>query len=765
MVVMLIGLGLFGLSRIGDPVRIDTDLKNLSPALSDDLELQGAVNAISRSLESRMVLLVAADAGMDTSAAAANLAQQLSRTPGVSASIGDAIAPKLIDLYATHRFNLLSPRQRVDLETRSDEQLTAAATSRLFQLADNSRILPFEQDPLGWFTDYVGALASSANQARDTAQSDDAVTTVNVNLGEASLDGEFQKLFSTNLSEGIADVSQKFPEITIYKSGIFLFAEQAARTARSDIKLISTVSTFAVIFLILLAFRSLRPMLLALVSIVIGISFAFAASHVLYGKVHILTLVFGVGLIGIVIDYALHYSYHQTWVKKSDNRWLTSNPQSILLSAMALSLGSSLVGYGALGLSPLPALGRVAVFSCLGLAASWVSVIALGPTLGRGNPDHHSKVLEKATDLIAGLTRRIASAGWLLIALFAVCVYALLVTGVTSNDNPRALFEPDPALVEQERAVAARSRQLQPGQYFIVRGASVDALYASIELLQQAAPPGRLLSINNLLPSPRRQRDDYQRQARLYEAGGVVDGLLKDIGAGPEIGKQLAMEYAARRGQVVDPRRFAEAAGKQLPPLVLEQDGKLFAFVLIRDLDGLEPAFAVAEASADIQFIDTAGMTSRALGNQRRSALRLLLLGFALVGGLLLWRYRRLAALGMLMVPASSMLIVLVTFSLLGIGLTLFHTMALFLVLGLGMDYVIFSAELREHQSITTQAVFLSALTSLLSFGLLAWSSMPVVQAFGITMLIGNLSNLLGALVYSSLITRHSMLDISRTSH
>jgi len=40
----------------------------------------------------------------------------------------------------------------------------------------------------------------------------------------------------------------------------------------------------------------------------------------------------------------------------------------------------------------------------------------------------------------------------------------------------------------------------------------------------------------------------------------------------------------------------------------------------------------------------------------------------------------------------------------------------------------------------------LSAVTSLLSFGLLAFSSMPIVQAFGSIILIGNTINFIAAI-------------------
>jgi predicted exporter len=73
-----------------------------------------------------------------------------------------------------------------------------------------------------------------------------------------------------------------------------------------------------------------------------------------------------------------------------------------------------------------------------------------------------------------------------------------------------------------------------------------------------------------------------------------------------------------------------------------------------------------------------------------------------------------------------------------GQGLQLFHVLALMLLLGVGVDYGIF---LHEHPSrsdpVAWLAVVLSALSTLLSFGLLGLSKTPALQAFGLTMLVG----------------------------
>jgi len=77
----------------------------------------------------------------------------------------------------------------------------------------------------------------------------------------------------------------------------------------------------------------------------------------------------------------------------------------------------------------------------------------------------------------------------------------------------------------------------------------------------------------------------------------------------------------------------------------------------------------------------------------------------------------------------------------LGHPLTLFHWMAFMLVLGVGANYAVFLLEGEPHvvhrPGAMYASVLLSAVTALLSFGLLALSSMPALRDFGLTLLLG----------------------------
>ena len=67
----------------------------------------------------------------------------------------------------------------------------------------------------------------------------------------------------------------------------------------------------------------------------------------------------------------------------------------------------------------------------------------------------------------------------------------------------------------------------------------------------------------------------------------------------------------------------------------------------------------------------------------------------------------------------------------------MFRLFALLLVIGLSIDYAVFAREAGSHASPTLLAIALSALTTLLSFGLLGLSSTPALAEFGSTVVLG----------------------------
>jgi predicted exporter len=103
----------------------------------------------------------------------------------------------------------------------------------------------------------------------------------------------------------------------------------------------------------------------------------------------------------------------------------------------------------------------------------------------------------------------------------------------------------------------------------------------------------------------------------------------------------------------------------------------------------------------------------------------------------LAWRYGLLRAARVLAPPVLAGLLALSVISVAGGTLNLFNFLALILVLGIGIDFTIFIAEAKHDPESTMFAITLSAITTILSFGLLSLSSTFAVHSFGITVLIG----------------------------
>jgi predicted exporter len=104
---------------------------------------------------------------------------------------------------------------------------------------------------------------------------------------------------------------------------------------------------------------------------------------------------------------------------------------------------------------------------------------------------------------------------------------------------------------------------------------------------------------------------------------------------------------------------------------------------------------------------------------------------------ILAWHYPLRAAMRVMLPVVLAEGISLGIFGYIGESVTLFAIMGWGLTLGIGINYAIFLYEGRGRAPSATAGVLLSAATTLLSFGLLALSSMPALRQFGLALFTG----------------------------
>jgi predicted exporter len=150
----------------------------------------------------------------------------------------------------------------------------------------------------------------------------------------------------------------------------------------------------------------------------------------------------------------------------------------------------------------------------------------------------------------------------------------------------------------------------------------------------------------------------------------------------------------------------------------------------------MEALRSIAQGTPGVVWVDKLESASSLLGAYRRRIGAVVGLGYLLVTATLIACYRR-AAWRVIAPTLVASVATCALFGWSGVTFNLFTALALLLVLGMGVDYGIYLQEVREDSTRAWLAVSLSAASTLLSFGLLAFSRTPALQIFGLTMLCG----------------------------
>ena len=156
-----------------------------------------------------------------------------------------------------------------------------------------------------------------------------------------------------------------------------------------------------VILLIVSVFRSVRPPLLSLLSIAIGALAGTVVTLLLFGELHLMTLVMSMSIIGISADYTIYYLTERMVHGVEHSPWQSlAKVRNALLCAADHRRGVSLHDAG-----PFPGIRQMAVFAAAGLSASCLTVMFWHPWLCRGMPVRRSPERDYAA-LAERLARR-----------------------------------------------------------------------------------------------------------------------------------------------------------------------------------------------------------------------------------------------------------------------------------------------------------------------------------------------------------------------
>ncbi|MDR1818423.1 MAG: MMPL family transporter [Puniceicoccales bacterium] len=578
---------------------------------------------------------------------------------------------------------------------------------------------------------------------------------VRAELAGSSFDLEGGRALVAKLAALERELAAAHPGASVLRRGTLFYSDYAAAQSKRDISLLGGISLIGVALVILLFFRSWRPLALTLLSTATGAAAGIAALLACFDTVHLVSLVLSTSVIGVSVDYALH-CLTERMVHGGERPPLAGLRE--LLPALALAFATTALAYAALGAAPFPAFRQLAVFALAGLAAAFLCVVLWFPFLCGKIP----RRVPAGAAPAARWLRLWREHRWLRIgapAAVALAGAAGLLALRPDDDAARLQVFP-PELRESDRCVAALTGQPAETNWFIVRatgaGAAdavlrgVEQLGARLEKLRAAGGAVSFRLLTDQLPPLERQRANY---AAVAAATPVVLRHLREA----EVELPAATQPAAPPAvpfRPVTPAEWArspvseawrllwfgdlpDGGAAALVPVAGAADNARMNSLAAELTAGAGVSGAAPAPSASVHWLNRRAQVSDTFGTYRWHLERYLALALALAGVVFAVRFGILRGLRSLLPVVLAAGAALGALVLTGQAYNLFALLALVLVLGIGIDYTLFFGNDAAAPTTTLLAVCVDFATTLLSFGVLALSATPAIAGFGVVLVAG----------------------------
>ncbi|TMX53812.1 MMPL family transporter [Vibrio alginolyticus] len=717
---------------------IETNILKLLPKNQQNPVAEQAFESVSASMSDKVIFVITAPDKNALFAAAAEFDKGLRQSNHFRDVVGK-ISPQEQQAWASyyfkHRFQLLTPEQRERLSQNPEQQVQHVIQS-LYNPFSGVTGQELQNDPFLLFRDYLSQVTQQSSSFRldngylavekDGAQY--LLITAELKDSPYSLTGQLAVPDIQALEHGVA---QKYGA-EVAHTGVLFYADFGTQSAKSEISTIGLFSLLGIIALFVLVFRSVVPLSLALLSITIGLLVALSVTTWIFGKVHLFSLVFGASLIGVSIDYAFHYLTERL---AAGNEWDSEQGLKHIFIAITLGLITSLIGYLGMLVAPFPGLQQLALFSSIGLIAAYITVVAWYPILAR-NPSRSISNLPGQSLLAKWLT--LWNHPRIKVGLPMLCVVAsgFFLLQLNYDDDIRLLQTMPNDLKQQETLITTLSGMQSSQQMLVVTADDDENLMKKLESLTPTLEAWKAdstiesyQSLSRYLSSVERQQQDYQLIRDLYAtqssplASGL--GLSKKPKMDADFIPVTVEQYL--QNPVSAPVRFLHL-GK-----IKEKSATV---VVLNQLQDSAVVKAFAKSQSEVVYLNKAEEISTLFGEYRIKIIELLAAASALIFLVLIKRYGLQHSCRVLLPSLIACACGLATAVAMGTTLNLFNLLGLVLILGIGIDYTLFFAEKARSVS-TLLAITLSAMTTVLSFGLLSLSQTHAIHSFGITVLSG----------------------------
>ncbi len=760
---------LFGIScLLGAKYSISTSLFGILPESSSIKTVGDADNKLNAVTGRTFTVLCASENFSDAKKAAAKVYNSLNKDKAFDSLelyIDTKVVQNLSDLIYEYRYNYLDSQTVNQLNTVSGPQDFAQnALARAFSAFTVTSLDNLETDPF-LLTEHSMQQFLNKAVSSGTAMTlkDNVLAAQYKNKWYVMVRGTLSKEGSaiTNKNSGIKKIENQTAligaaqqNVSFVFSGIPFHSYESSSSAQNEIFIISTISIILIILLFLYVFRTPLPVIISICSVAIAALTAFITTLLIFKNINILTFVFGTTLIGMCLDYSIHFFVH--W----KNAHLISPEGEItksIFKGLSLSLLSTVICYALLLLAPFTLLQEVAVFSGTGIISSYLTTICLLPLLIKPKKAVKEKKIKSfSKNRIVGISSVFKIPAFIIIIIVFSGILFANKGKCKINNNISNLYKMSATMQKNEITAAKVLNYGSVGWYYIVSGNTPEEVLSNekkltVKLDQEITDKnlGSYLAMTQYVPTVEDQKKSYKAFERLLP---LAEEQYKAFGMPVSQFKNLKTSYIhAADNYILPGTKLPDFLNSLLSSIWIGKvDNHYYSAVIPLHAHNEKLFKQIADEMPNCFFMNKISDISSRLDKLTTVMLLLLAAAYIIIIFMLKFFYSLKNLLRIAVIPLLIILNTLAVLAACNIPLSFFTVTGIILVFGLGLDYIIYITDSQDKKKskekisskvkTTNTAVLLSFLTTALSFGALAFSTFIPVHIFGLTIFTGLLT-------------------------
>ncbi len=288
-------------------------------------------------------------------------------------------------------------------------------------------------------------------------------------------------------------------------------------TLSADMIRILPWSGVLMLITLFLSFKSIRGMLIPLSIVMVGILWTFGAFAVTGFRMNLVTMVLPPLLIAVGSAYIIHFINQYFMAVKANPSGtpfeITQTSIKHITVPLTVTALTTLAGFAALTVSPLPAIKEMGIFACFGVAIiifftltvvpAILSLLPMPKGLNESDKKKKRKGLDDLLELIAKVTGRYSKrfiVAWVFLGIFALIGVSRVTVDSQSGNFPEdAPIYLDKNMIENELAGVSSLRVIFSGKNSddaLQTAQTIDGIIKLREWLVQAHGPNEIQDLD-----------------------------------------------------------------------------------------------------------------------------------------------------------------------------------------------------------------------------------------------------------------------------